>query len=50
MQTITRDPDLTDDELDVLALAADPDADVPSDAVPLDELLGTTRANPLPAW
>jgi hypothetical protein len=56
MQTITREPperdpaDLSDDELGVLALAADPDAEVPADAVPLDDLLGTARPNLLPGW
>jgi hypothetical protein len=44
------DPDVTDDELADLALAADPDAPVPPDAPPLDEVLGTAGASLLPSW
>ena len=45
---------VTDDELTGLALAADPDAGVAADAVPLQELLGSKEAagadDLLPAW
>lgn len=44
----------TDDELIELALAADPDAGVADDAVPLSEFLGSTEgpegADLLPGW
>jgi hypothetical protein len=41
----------TDDELTELALAADPDAGVAADAVPLDEFLGDSGAGELlPDW
>ncbi|HEX3620727.1 MAG TPA: hypothetical protein VHT97_00260 [Acidimicrobiales bacterium] len=44
---------VSDEELAELAMAADPDADVPDDAIPLSELLG--QAGPgtgelLPGW
>jgi hypothetical protein len=42
--------DLTDDELAELALAADPDVELPSDAVPLDEVVGTETSSLLPGW
>jgi hypothetical protein len=42
--------DLTDDELAELALAADPDVELPSDAVPLDEVVGTETSSLLPTW
>jgi hypothetical protein len=41
---------LTDDELSALALAADPDAVLDSDAVPLAVVLGTDSRAALPAW
>ena len=43
---------LTDDELSELALAADPDAGLADDAVPLSEFLGAGRPNTelLPDW
>lgn len=45
---------LSDEELAELALAADPDAGVATDAVPLDELLESDSASPggdlLPSW
>jgi len=45
---------LTDDELTEQALAADPDAGVAEDAIPLSELLGTTEGSGtgdlLPGW
>ncbi len=44
------DDELTDDELGALALAADPDAEVPEGAPPLDEVLGTTPTSLLPGW
>lgn len=40
--------DVTDDELTLEALAADPDAPVPDDAVPFDA--GTLDAGLLPEW
>lgn len=40
---------IDDDELEALALAADPDAPLAPDAVPLDVYLGTV-AGPLPDW
>jgi hypothetical protein len=39
-----------DDELAAEALAADPDAIVPHDALSLWELTGTTTRQTLPAW
>jgi hypothetical protein len=39
-----------DDELSALALAADPDIEVPADAVPFGVLTGTGADGPLPAW
>ncbi|MEX0664337.1 MAG: hypothetical protein WD598_06145 [Acidimicrobiia bacterium] len=41
---------LTDDELSALALAADPDADLGDDAVPLADVIGDGSAPRLPAW
>ena len=45
---------LSDEELAALALAADPDAGVAADAIPLDELLESDTASPggdlLPGW
>jgi hypothetical protein len=41
---------LTDDELCALALAADPDAAVDDDALPLAEVLGGATAPRLPTW
>ena len=41
--------DVSDDELTRLALAADPDAPVPDDAVPFDTSAGMA-ANLLPDW
>jgi hypothetical protein len=40
---------LTDDELTALALAADADAPIPEDAVPMDVHLGRQRPT-LPLW
>ena len=42
--------EVSDAELSALALAADPDVDVPADAVPFAELTGTGPSGPLPAW
>ncbi len=42
--------ELTDAELTALALAADPDTEVPADAIPFAELTGTAADGPLPAW
>lgn len=42
--------EVSDAELSALALAADPDVEVPADAVPFGELTGTAPAGPLPAW
>lgn len=39
----------SDDELEALALAADPDAALPADAVPIDVYLHEA-AGPLPDW
>ncbi len=56
LATEDADPELafTDDELIQLALAADPDAGVADDAVPLSEFLGSTErsqgADLLPGW
>ena len=48
------DHPITDEELAELALAADPDAGVADDAVPLSELLGSGEGpgagNLLPGW
>ena len=46
---------VTDDELTALALAADPDAEVAADAVPLSQWGGSGfdadgHVHPLPAW
>ena len=42
--------EVSDEELSALALAADPDVQVPADAVPFGELTGTATSGPLPAW
>jgi hypothetical protein len=42
-------PPITDDELEALALAADPDQPLDADAVPLDVYLAK-EAGPLPDW
>ena len=42
--------DFTDDELAELALAADPDAAITADAVPLSEVLGSHDLGLLPDW
>lgn len=44
-----REP-ITDEELTVLALAADPESEVGADAVPIDLSGGAGRAHPLPDW
>src|SRR3984957_19092976 len=41
---------ITDDELTELALAADPDAPLPEDAVPIGVHLSQFAAAPLPLW
>ena len=45
---------LSDEELAALALAADPDAGVAADAIPMDELLDSDTGSPggdlLPSW
>ena len=41
---------LEDDELEAAALAADPDAVVPDDAIPFAGWNGTRVAGALPAW
>lgn len=41
--------ELTEDELTALALAADPDAPLHPDAVPIDRYLGTATPS-LPTW
>jgi hypothetical protein len=46
---IVEGDELTDEELTALALAADPLAPIPSDAVPIFEYLGQLP-NPLPGW
>ena len=43
-------PQVTDAELAALALAADPDAEVASDAVSLWTLTGVDDEGPLPSW
>ena len=40
----------SDEELTQLALAADPDAEIPNDAVPLSELFGDDTDSLLPSW
>jgi hypothetical protein len=52
MTLVLGDEVFTDDELAVLALAADPDAGVADDAVPLSEFLGAggEGAELLPDW
>lgn len=42
--------DITEDELTALALAADPDAPLPEDAVPIGVHLSQFAAAPLPLW
>ena len=42
--------EVSDAELSALALAVDPDVDVPADAVPFAELTGTEPSEILPAW
>lgn len=42
------DQPISDEDLEALALAADPDAPLPADAVPLD--LGASSFAPLPSW
>ena len=42
--------EFSDEELTRLALAADPDMEVPDDAVPLSELFGTDTGSLLPSW
>jgi hypothetical protein len=52
VERVTVEPDLepiTDEELAALAMAADPDAPIPDDAIPFG-LAGTTHAALLPAW
>jgi hypothetical protein len=41
---------MTDEELTVLALAADPDVEVGDDAVDIAEVLGPVAPSPLPSW
>jgi len=43
-------PTFSDDELTALALAADPDAPVPDDAVSLWEAAGLGQGTLLPGW
>ena len=52
MPEIASDGDvgISDDELTELAMAADPDAILPSDAVPIAEVLGTSHSSLLPDW
>jgi hypothetical protein len=40
----------TDDELAEMALAADADAPVSSDAIPISEIVGPGMESPLPTW
>ena len=47
--TAPQDP-LTDEELTALALAADPDAPLDADAVPLSAITGEPTDGPLPSW
>ena len=42
--------ELSDDELERLALAADPDADLPDDAVSIWQVVGGCGASTLPGW
>lgn len=42
--------ELSDDELSVLALSADPNAPLPPDAVPVDQVLGPPPPSLLPEW
>jgi hypothetical protein len=42
--------EFSDEELTRLALAADPDMEVPDDAVPLAQLLGNDTGSLLPSW
>lgn len=48
-KTEVAEPPVDDDELTALALAADPETDVPEDAVALPEP-GNVHAGLLPAW
>ena len=41
---------ISDDELTALALAADPDAEVDADAVPITEVVDFAAADLLPGW
>ena len=42
--------EFSDEELTRLALAADPDMEVPDDAVPMSELFGNATGSLLPSW
>ncbi len=46
----TRAPGITDEELTELALAADPDAPLSADAVPIHVHIAQFAAAPLPPW
>ena len=46
--TMTADGPITDDELAALALAADPDAEIPADAMPWNAF--RSGEGPLPDW
>jgi len=48
LDEVEPDQPLSDEELEALALAADPDAPLPDDAVPLD--LGAPSLALLPTW
>jgi hypothetical protein len=50
--TVADDPtvEVTDEELCALALAADPDAPLDDDAVPLSAVTGGEADNGLPSW
>lgn len=52
MALVSSDPVFSDDELAELALAADPDAGIADDAVPLSEFLGADDGSGdlLPDW
>jgi hypothetical protein len=47
---VERAPEMTDDELTALALAADPDVEVGDDAVSLWDLAASEPEDLLPAW
>jgi hypothetical protein len=49
-QPDVQDLSITDEELTELALAADPDAPLPEDAVPIGVHLSQFDAAPLPLW